>query len=645
MANYPQLDNASGVWKLREVYDAVMGGYWPNANSTGLFFGGFSPAYVSTIAKVNISSPGDATVFGDLSVTGPIGNGGAVGSFTRAIFAGGVTPSSTPVAVNPIQYVTFATEGNTADFGDLTNVRERLSGASNSTRGVFPGGFANLESPDYKNIIDYVTMTSTGNATDFGDLTQARRAIASAASPTRAIFGGGDTGSTVNTIDFIELSTTGNATDFGDLTKITMNAGGASSSTRYVCVGGNTPTPSSTSFTTLEFVTIASQGNATDYGDLTISRQSDSANNSVKSVNYAGFNNPAGVVNTIDIFTINTGGTATDFGDALTNNFRCRGASNSHGGLNDGYQGTRPLPFNEAGGDRGIIAGGQSPGTLNEMGFITISSTGNENDFGDLTQARQGLGGIGGKTRAIFGGGNASPVVTASAVIDYVEFSTKGNAADFGDLTSGRFTSGANNNTRGVFMAGATPTRLNIIDYVTISTLGNAADFGDTTIAVSQGGATASNTRAVRGGGSQPSPYTNVLDYITISTTGNATDFGDLSVTRNEVAAVGSDTRGVWSGGEDPSALSNVMDYITIATTGNATDFGDLLDGTQAQCRGNMSNTTRGVYANGATPSLINVMQYITISSTGNAVDFGDTITAKQTGASVGNGQGGLIGG
>ena len=41
MANYPQLDNASGVWNLREVYDAVMGGYWPNANAIGLFGGGY----------------------------------------------------------------------------------------------------------------------------------------------------------------------------------------------------------------------------------------------------------------------------------------------------------------------------------------------------------------------------------------------------------------------------------------------------------------------------------------------------------------------------------------------------------------------------------------------------------------------------
>ena len=36
MANYPQLDNASGVWNLREVYDAVMGGYWPNHGAIAL---------------------------------------------------------------------------------------------------------------------------------------------------------------------------------------------------------------------------------------------------------------------------------------------------------------------------------------------------------------------------------------------------------------------------------------------------------------------------------------------------------------------------------------------------------------------------------------------------------------------------------
>ena len=49
MANYPQLDNARGVWNLREVYDAVMGGYWPNANAIGLFGGG----YISQAGNTN----------------------------------------------------------------------------------------------------------------------------------------------------------------------------------------------------------------------------------------------------------------------------------------------------------------------------------------------------------------------------------------------------------------------------------------------------------------------------------------------------------------------------------------------------------------------------------------------------------------
>ena len=41
---------------------------------------------------------------------------------------------------------------------------------SNSTRGLFAGG----ASPNKTNVISFVTIASTGNATDFGDLTVAR---------------------------------------------------------------------------------------------------------------------------------------------------------------------------------------------------------------------------------------------------------------------------------------------------------------------------------------------------------------------------------------------------------------------------------------------------------------------------------------
>ena len=52
MANYPQLDDQVGVWKLKEVNNAVMGGYWREASGSvgrALFGGGFNPGYSNVI--------------------------------------------------------------------------------------------------------------------------------------------------------------------------------------------------------------------------------------------------------------------------------------------------------------------------------------------------------------------------------------------------------------------------------------------------------------------------------------------------------------------------------------------------------------------------------------------------------------------
>lgn len=107
---------------------------------------------------------------------------------------------------------------------------------------------------------------------------------------------------------------------------------------------------------TLDLITIASQGNAIDYGNLTTAT-ADSAgvSNSVKGFSAGG--QAPGNTNTIETFNISTGGTATDFGDLTSQKAYMPANSAAHGGLNDGYQGTRPIPFQEAGGDRGIIAG------------------------------------------------------------------------------------------------------------------------------------------------------------------------------------------------------------------------------------------------------------------------------------------------
>ena len=70
----------------------------------------------------------------------------------------------------------------------------------------------------YVDTIDYITIGSTGNASDFGDLTAARSSTAGTSNATRGIVGGGDEGSAVNTIEYITIGSKGNAQDFGDLT-------------------------------------------------------------------------------------------------------------------------------------------------------------------------------------------------------------------------------------------------------------------------------------------------------------------------------------------------------------------------------------------------------------------------------------------
>ena len=57
-----------------------------------------------------------------------------------------------------------------AIFGDMSRLGSGISGSYNALRGVFAGA----SNPTYVNTIDYVTIASTGNAKDFGDLTTAR---------------------------------------------------------------------------------------------------------------------------------------------------------------------------------------------------------------------------------------------------------------------------------------------------------------------------------------------------------------------------------------------------------------------------------------------------------------------------------------
>ena len=204
---YTGLENNVYIYANNQWFGVGVYGAGPNTDR-GFFAGGFTSAVVSSIDFINISTTGNASSAGSLTVARNYLAG--CSSATKAVFGGGDIGGASNS--NVIDYITIAITGNATDFGDLTVARASLSSCSNGTRGVFGGGGNSL------NVIDYITIATNGNAIDFGDLTVGRYGLASCSNGTRGVFGGGSSGGALNVIDYITIATTGNATDFGDLT-------------------------------------------------------------------------------------------------------------------------------------------------------------------------------------------------------------------------------------------------------------------------------------------------------------------------------------------------------------------------------------------------------------------------------------------
>ena len=232
--------------------------------------------------------------------------------------------------VDTIDFVTFATTGNATDFGNLTQSRWVMcQGAADSTRGMFVGGLDPGPSTTF-NIIDFITMAQTGNAVDFGDISSTRRMGSGCQSSTRAIFAGGYTPSNTNVIDFVTTSTTGDAADFGDLNYEQKNGSAASNSTRGLFFGGNDGgNPYNNN---ISFITIATKGDAIDFGDMTVSAGGGGSSSSpTRAVRGGGL--APGNSNVIDFVEIAPTGNAVDFGNLNAKGHNLQGFSNGHGGL------------------------------------------------------------------------------------------------------------------------------------------------------------------------------------------------------------------------------------------------------------------------------------------------------------------------
>jgi len=298
-------------------------------------------------------------------------------------------------------------------------------------------------------------------------------------------------------------------------------------------------------------------------------------------------------------------------------------------------------PEQHTGGTRGLFMGGGYPNCTNLVEFIQVNTTGNAADFGDLTAPTNRLinACFGSRTRGFAAGGGAPSPNAPTNVIQQHEFASTGNFNDFGNLSSNRNeVSSVSDATRAVISM-ANPSAGNAMEYITMASSGDSVDFGDRYNNAQIGSGTVqSPTRGVFISGYDPSGVNNIMDYLTFSTLGNTADFGDALTAVRFPAAASNAVRGVQCQGGAPNTHVNTIEFITIATLGNAQDFGDLTMDDLGFGSGACSSPTRAVFSNSTEVHL----DYVQIMTTGNSLDFGDKTDNDAGGGGASNGHGGL---
>ena len=320
-------------WSQFELIDPDLGGGTGSNVGTGtriFLAGGNNEGSDSAVIDFGTTSTlGNFQDFGDLLSTVAFPNDSRACSRTRGIVAGSGDNQG-----NVIQFITVSSLGDATDFGDMTYTNMQAQGFSNNVRGVFGGGYS--PQPSVVNTVNYITIAQTGDAVDYGDLINKGRGGAAYASSTRGVIHAGrhspdgsfGNAAITNVIQFTTIMTTGNFSDFGDATAAKDFCSGGSNATRGIVTGGRTPNATNV----IEFTTIATTGNAVDFGDLTqaVDEHSGSAS-SLRAFSLGG--TPTPTVNIIEFVEITTLGNAKDFGDLTA--VRSHGASftNGHGGL------------------------------------------------------------------------------------------------------------------------------------------------------------------------------------------------------------------------------------------------------------------------------------------------------------------------
>ena len=269
---------------------------------------------LDTIEHYSYSSDGDATDAADLTVGIEGGAGGK--SETHAYYLGGKNSSNT--VINTIQKFAFASVANSTNVATLKEQRKECAGASSETHIFVTGGqAAQVGSASLADDIQKIATASDANGVRTGDLTNNHTQGTAHTSETHGYSAGGYTtassGSSTNVIERYSLSSDENASDVGDMTVTRRACNGMSSSTHGYTTGGHPTT------NVIDKYQFSASANATDVGDITVAQQRAGASSSTTHGYSAdGANSGGGSDNKLEKISFASDGNSTDIGN-LTN--------------------------------------------------------------------------------------------------------------------------------------------------------------------------------------------------------------------------------------------------------------------------------------------------------------------------------------
>lgn len=284
-----------------------------------------SSTYTDVVDYVNVATTGNATSFGTLNYAKDSAAG--LSNNNYGVISGGFNTTNQSLILSRNELLVFSTNTVSTTVGNMNALRYGCSSCSNSTYGLFAGGYV-YGSGSPTNTIEYLTIPNISSSSSFGTLATAKANLSSGCgSSTRGLFPGGYTGSTYAGIEYVTISTSGTGTFFGNLTTNRDNVVSASNSTRAV-MGGVVSTN-----TVTEYVTIATTGNATNFGALSVYRYPAAASTNATRVLFAGGVVSTTYYTTIDYVNIATTANATNFGALTTARHRAAAVSSYHGGI------------------------------------------------------------------------------------------------------------------------------------------------------------------------------------------------------------------------------------------------------------------------------------------------------------------------